>query len=296
VSHASDRGTVTIHGDGLIRLAPLHWQGKALTVRAEGKDRPCLEFTQQGSSPWEPLLYTDRALTLEGIDLRQASPSADGASSPAEPGPLLCCQQATLRLSKCRLRGRGPFPLVVVRNSLETILEDCQINTETVALSVEVGQAPSCRIDLRDCTFTDQNTQGAALSLWAPEIRNPTPVDLSLERNSFRMTRVLALRALPGSLNIQAVSNRFTFRESLLSFTGYSMADAWRRSTTWQGRDNHYDSPGPWLRLDGEGAEVRDLSGWCRLWNVSEPQSRDNPTTPTVLQGQPQTPYGTKDR
>jgi hypothetical protein len=288
VARAPDCGTVIVQGTGTVGCPPLRTQGKALTVRAAVKDRPCLEMTAPASPSWPTLLTTDRPLTLEGLELRHPGARSGDPSTLAELGPLLSCEQASLRLVNCRLSGRGPSPLIVVRNAPQATLERCWIDAEAVGLSVEVGKAP-CRLQLQENTFTDHGASGVALSLWAPEVRLATPVELRLDRNTFRAGRVLALRALPSSLAITAVSNGFTFREGLLGYVAYPSGDSWRRSTTWQGRDNCYDSAGPWLRIEGQATAVRDLAAWCILWNMSEPQSREKRHLPSTLLEDPQT-------
>jgi hypothetical protein len=145
-------------------------------------------------------------------------------------------------------------------------MKACRLEAGAVALSVEVGQGPPCRVHLEGNTCTVREAAGVVLSLWAAEVRRPTPVEVRLDGNTCAAGRIVALRALPASVRVTAGGNHFAFRAGVLSVDGYPAPDGWRRTTAWQDRDNRYDGPGPWLRVEGRPASVHDLAGWRRLW------------------------------
>jgi hypothetical protein len=111
-----------------------------------------------------------------------------------------------------------------------------------------------------------------ALSLWSAELTAPAAAAVRLARNTCAAGRVAAFRGLAGPLTLTAEDNHFSFREAVLSFDRYD-GDGWRRQTTWHGRDNRFEGAGPWLRVEGRPAPVRDLAGWQRLWDGPPPGS-----------------------
>jgi serine/threonine-protein kinase len=261
VAAARSGDVVVVHGPGRARIPPLAWEGKALTLRAAPGGRPVLELTAP-EHPWQALLCGDSELTLEGLELRHALPR--------EAGPLVCVEGAALRLSDCGLRSSGGGPLVVSRNGGELTLRGCRLDAGGVGVSVEVGGP--CRVTLEGNTLTVRESWGVALSLWSAEMSAPAAADVRLARNTCSAGRAAAFRGLTGPLTVTAEDNHFCFREGVLSFDHYA-PDGWRRTTTWRGRDNRFDGPGAWLRVEGRPAPVRDLAGWQRLWDGPPPQS-----------------------
>jgi hypothetical protein len=272
VAACADGDVLVLHGNGPVPTAPISWRGKALTLRAAPGGRPRLVMSQPPGHPWQALLATDRDLTLEGLDL-------SGPEGVQAEGHLLACERSSLRLTDCRLLAASTSAAVVVRNGAELTLRGCHIDAGPLALSVEVGQADPCKIRLENSTIITELHSGVALALWAAEARQATAIDLHLERNNLSAGRVLVLRSPHSRLTVRAANNDFSFHEALLSYAGTGKADGWRRSTTWQERDNHYHAAGPWLLVEGRPLAVRDIAAWARLWEASNyeiPDSRDN--------------------
>jgi hypothetical protein len=241
IAAARDGEIITIHGAGPFVTPPLTWQGKALTLRSDGAARPRLEM-KATDDPWQALFHTDRALNLEGVDLAMAARSPDA--------PLIYGEQASLHLTDCKLTGGARGTAIIARNPAEVSLHGCVIEAGAVGLSVEVGQRDECRIRMVDNRLTVHEESGAALSLWAPEIRGATAVRVELEGNTIQAGRMAALRALPADLTIAAHGNRFMYRSALLSYSGYADRAAWR-STVWQGGGNSREGPAAWLWVEG---------------------------------------------
>ncbi len=272
VAAADDCAVVTVHGAGVYPTPPLTWRGRSLTLRAAGGNRPCLEMIAGAADPWQALLATDRDLTLEGLDLRSPA-GADGR--------LICCEQAALRLTDCRLyapTGAG----IVHRNGDELTLQSCRIETGGTAVSVEVGGQPTCQVRIVGTTLEARDASGAALALWAPEVRQPTAVDVELTGDTITAARAAALTALPAGVRITARGNEFFFRDALLSFAGYTDRQGWKRKTLWDGRDNRYHGSGAWLSIDGAGTDVRTLAAWRETWG-GEAGSREEPAPPMAV-------------
>jgi serine/threonine protein kinase len=263
VAAADDGAVVTIHGAGPYPTPPLTRRGRSLTLRAAPDCRPCLEIKAAASDPWQTLLTTDRDLTLQGLDLRSLPNRSAGG------GRLIYCERANLSLVDCRLSapdGAG----IVHRNGGELSLDGCRVETDGVAVSVEVGQKKTCQIRIVNTKLEARAPSSAGLALWAPEIRQPTTVEVELTNDTFRANRAIALTALPASLHVMARGNDFFFRNGLLACAGYADRQAWRQATAWEGRDNRYHGPGMWLNFDGRPAEVSNLAAWRGLWRGAD--------------------------
>jgi hypothetical protein len=251
VAAAPDGGTITVRGAGPHAVPPLRWRGKALTLRGEGTDRPCLEIRPAGESDrWSALLTSDRPLSLHHLELRHP-PTATAA------GGLVCAEGAALRLRGCRLSTADAHPAVTLRQAPELDVNDCDVVAAGGGLAVEVGQPGRCKLRLDRCRIS---AAGAALALWGPESSHPTAVEVSFTRSTAAAARFLSVRSLPGPLTVTAAGNEFTCRESLLHFTAERGAGDWRRLTTWHFRDNRYLGPAG-LSVDGQARPLSELRG-----------------------------------
>jgi hypothetical protein len=121
-----------------------------------------------------------------------------------------------------------------------------------VGLSVEVGRDAACCLRVEGSRLTVRESSGAALSLWAPEVSQPTAVELELRGNTIQAGRMAALQALPAGLTIEANANRFEFGTALLSFSGYRDRTACQRGLVWRATDNSYEGPASALWMNGQ--------------------------------------------
>jgi serine/threonine protein kinase len=248
IAAAHDGDILVLRGPGPFLSPPISWKGKALTLRAADVTRPRLKL-QATDEPWQALLQTDRALTLEGLDLALAERTSVTRGKPAT--PLIRCTFAPLSLTNCRLHGGAEGAAIVARNPSEVILRGCTLDAGAVGLSVEVGQCDSTRLHISDTKLSVRDASGAALSLWAADIRQETPTALQLYGNTIECGRFAALRNLPASLTIEVRDNRFSYRTALLSYSGYTGRDAWR-ATDWRDGGNSYRGPEKWLWVEGK--------------------------------------------
>jgi hypothetical protein len=194
---------------------------------------------------WDALLSADRDLTLQGLELL--------APAGAEAWPLVRIERAALRLEDCVLRSEHDAggPAAVLHRGTGLFARACRVEAGGVALAVQAGELP-CRVRLEGCQIDVRAPHGAALSLWASGPGGSAPVEAHLAGNTIGAGRVLACRALGGPLTIRADGNAFAFRTALFSFDGYRRPDDWRRTTTWQGRENRYRAGAGWLRVEGK--------------------------------------------
>lgn len=248
ISSARDGDAITIHGAGPFVMPPMSWEGKALTLRAARGTQPRL-LMQGREDPWQALLQTDRSLTLDGLVLGNVeSPSSMHARAAA---PLLRCTQASLHLTRCRLDA-GPHGIAIVaRHPREVVLRGCTITAGAVGMSVEVGQGGPSHLRIADTRISIDKESGAALSLWALEIGQASPVTLELEGNTITASRTAVLRALPSTLTITARGNHFHYRTALFSYSGFAEPNGWRR-TLWHGDGNSFQGPASWLWVEGK--------------------------------------------
>ncbi len=271
IHESTNDDVIILHADGPVPTGPIAWRDKTLTLRAAPGRRPGLVMNQPPEHPWQALLTTNRDLTLEGLDLI----GPDGIQAE---GHLLACDRCSLRLINCRLRATSTSAAIVLRNGAELILHGCRIEAGSLALSVEVGQIERCKIRIANSMIRTELTTGMAMALWSAEARHATAIDLLMERSTLAAGRILAVRAPRSQLSVHAVQNDFSFQEALLSYVETGRADSWRRCTTWQEQDNHYQAQGPWLLIDGRPLEIRDANTWARLWEAQRyeiPDLRD---------------------
>jgi Protein kinase domain len=266
VAAARDGDTVAIHGNGPFALEPLAVPGKALTLRAAPGYRPVLQRPPSAARAfWRPLLASDAALTLEGLELRhERDPGAFGV----EPALLVSCERASLRLLGCRLLAPRGAAAVVCRAPGTVELVDCELAAHEAAVCIELQPGARCELRLTGNVFDVGDVAGAALSLFArPEGPSPAPARLRLERNTVRAGRVVALRALPAGLAVEARDNHLAFRQALVSYADFP---GWRRGTAWHGQTNRYEGPADWVRVEGAPAGVHGLPAWQALWQSPE--------------------------
>lgn len=254
IAAAKDGETILLSGSGPVVTSSLSWQGKALTLRAANGSQPRLEL-RTTDNPWQALLETDRALTLEGLELAF---TADRASKSGRTNPLIRCTHAPLFLTNCRLHGGAASAALVVRNPSEIMIRNCRLDAGAVGISVEVGQGNSARLRIENTSLTVRDASGSALSLWAAEVRRDSPVMLEMHGNTIECGRLAALHDLPSTLTISARDNHLLYRTALLRYSGFAASEPWR-ATTWQGGGNTYQGPPTWLWVEDKPLALSSL-------------------------------------
>jgi serine/threonine protein kinase len=275
IAEAQDGDTVTIHGNGPFVIQPLQVRGKALTIRAGPGFRPLLQWAGVPRGPfWRPLLATDRALTLEGLDLYR-----EFSLRTREPAHLIWCQQAPLLMIDCRLRVPHGSAVLVCRNPSAVELRNCSLVAHALALCVEVGDDGPCSIRLTSNSISLEDVNGTALCVYASEIHKKARARLLLENNTVRAGQLATLKALLGGVKVQAHGNEITVGQAVLGFVGFPNLDGWQRASTWEGSQNRYSAPANWIQVDGVATGVRDLHQWQALWGSPETGSTSYPGT-----------------
>jgi hypothetical protein len=257
-------------------VGPLDLHGKSLILEAAPGSRPRLSLTAGASSKmWQPLLSTDRDLTLRGIDLEYDTSSESLAE--ARPTHLIWSERATLLLEDCGLLAPGGCAPIVCRKPRLAELARCQVVAQASALSVEVGPGPPPSIRVHGTTLGVRQSEGAALSFWVQGGLPSGPVRLELQGNQVHAGRVVALSGLSSGVDILARDNLFAFRESLLDFVDYPPEKTWRLVTRWEGERNQYQPRADWVTQGGASGGIQGLAAWRELWGRPEPGSFEKP-------------------
>ncbi|HYH69240.1 MAG TPA: protein kinase, partial [Urbifossiella sp.] len=114
VAAAGSGDTVEVRGNGPFVSAPITIQGKALTIRAGAGARPVVQLSPEGEKASAPLLKTDAALVLEGLDLQFI-----GAGNKFRPTWPLIHSTAPLSAANCR------FLMACERQALCILADGC---------------------------------------------------------------------------------------------------------------------------------------------------------------------------
>ncbi len=269
---ATDDDTITVHGNGPFLTNPVAAREKALAVKAAPGFHPVFRYAIATSDQaLQPLISSDRMLTLEGLELRR-----DGfgiAPAPTGPAFLVTCDHAPLRLHACTLLVPNGSGAIVCRDPGNIELYHCTLVAYALAVFIEVGEEASCILDLTDNTIDITDPEGAALCFTgSQETCRSGPVRMRLEGNLVRTGRLVGFQRVSQPIDIQAHDNRFTFREALLSYREMLDPHGWRKATTWRGRGNRYVGD-DWIHVEGVPVGIRGLQEWQALWGSAEPGS-----------------------
>jgi hypothetical protein len=239
IDSASDGGTITLRGSTPLRTPPVFCHGKSLTIRSAKGTRVRIERGDSTPSPWDALIWGDRAIHLIDLDL-------SGGDSTA---PVIAVEGGRLTVTGCSLKGAGEGPLVALRMGRSLAIERTRFESRAQGIAVEVGTEP-IELWCRESSIKVRNPIGAAIVLWSSE---PTDASLTMRLNDTEIDsgRVVALRALGGRVSVESVSCRLAFTEALVSLDACRDRSDWRSHLSWSGRDNRHTSRGSFLRLDG---------------------------------------------
>jgi serine/threonine-protein kinase len=218
LASARDGETVLIHGNGPFPCGPLEIGARAVSIVAAPNCRPRLELVVPTGTPsWQPFLSANRPLHLEGLVLTRQGAESTGSSDTAH---LVYTSGASLQLLNCEILAPHGRALVVCRDTKTVELRNCRLLADTSAVCIELGSRPMSNVVLADNTVTVLEPHGAALSLWETAGRRPAPVRLSLEHNTVRGGRILALAQPIGGLEVTGRDNAFLFRDALFDGAG----------------------------------------------------------------------------
>jgi hypothetical protein len=100
---ASDGDTIEVRGHGPFVSAPINVGRTALRIKAGDGFRPVIKLGPEGVQGKEPLLATNAALVLEGLELQRAPPP--DAQTSGRGHTVVHIYQGPLRAANCQFRG-----------------------------------------------------------------------------------------------------------------------------------------------------------------------------------------------
>ncbi|MGL4551159.1 MAG: PilZ domain-containing protein, partial [Gemmataceae bacterium] len=209
VEAAPDGAVIDVRG--AVGCRYLRVAGKGLTFRGVPGTGAAIERQADADAAWEPLLCSDRALTVEGVDL---------TGSPRDVAPLACVEGATLALRGCTLTMPGTGPGLTLRHGQNLTLERCDLTAAGQGLAVEVKGRP-CRVDVRDSRVEVRGDTGLFLLAWCAAPGPPAALDVTLTGSAVSAGRGFGFRSAAGPVAVTVRGGRLSLRHARLSFAGY---------------------------------------------------------------------------
>lgn len=268
IDAAQDGDTILVRGNGPFIAGSISLHGKSLTIKADEGFQPRLDFVSLTTeASWEPLLFTDRPLTLEGLNLNYSAerlPRACGAIR-----NVIYSENSPLKIVRCRLTSNGAHDLIVCRQSPEVELRECTLDSRASALNIEIGPASACSVTLSGNHAETRDPQAALAVFWS---NSPAQAALALhlEQNQLSGTRLLAFHGIDSSLAIRATGNTFLFQESLLCLHSTEKGKADSDRVRWEGDRNRFATAPVWATSNGVALPIRNLLEWRKSWNCGE--------------------------
>jgi hypothetical protein len=224
IAAAPDGGVVLVRGT--VKSAPVRVAGKALTLRGVAGSRPVIERQAGTEERWDALLSSDRALTIEGLELR---------GTPSDLAPLVCVEGASLCLRDCKVHMPAGGPATALRGGTQLRLLGCELNAGRQAVAVEVMERP-CSILARDCRVRVSDAAGVVMLAWSERERTSASVACDLRNCDVEAGRLLACRSVAGPVRVEAIGSRLDLRQQRVSYAGYRDRDS-RPTVPWRETD-----------------------------------------------------------
>ena len=124
VMNSSSGDVIEIRGDGPFITDPIEIRGYPLTIRAAQGFQPVIRLSEAGASTNKPMLYSDSALVVEGIEfhrLNQSSEYTDVHISEGRAPTVVEGYGSMLQVSNCLFRvGSGPLQVCVYTHMSHT--------------------------------------------------------------------------------------------------------------------------------------------------------------------------------
>jgi uncharacterized protein (TIGR03067 family) len=292
VAAAQSGDTIEIRGNGPFVSPPISITDTPVTVRAAGGFRPVLKLADQAADSDAPLLYTNSALVLEGLEFHRVG------QKPWQPGtPLRCViwsMKAPLRIANCLFHLKGGTVCIYsdkgarfceVRNCAffsvdaavtwwaasggQFIMENC-LSPGYHAVSLPYrGPLKDVSITLKRNTFVPVAVVHLALVNAGPKEKTEAAV---------RPIRLDTLENVLGGETLLRFEQTQEFLSSHRELRGDETESLLRRLVDWQDRENLYALPRQsYLMLTSPNFEpvhkVRSLTGWRNFWGQAHVKS-----------------------
>jgi hypothetical protein len=289
VQGASAGDTIEIRGNGPFVSEPVSIQRTALTIRAAAGFRPVIKLSPEAVPHKGPLLKTNAALVLEGLEFHRAPPQ-DWESGG---WTAVSAIEALVRAANCRFRApvwANHSPVCEFRNcefftaegggvagqfrsGSKFIFDNCLQRISAFPIGIQFDRAAhhDTSIQIKHSTFASNAT-----SLWLL-LRDPLPgpsdqsqasdpIRIDVSESIFDTSGVLGFEQTPEFLDKAAMLEPAEAEATIL------------RLLTWQGERNLYSAgsasvgwSSAWNPQPPHGP--KSLEEWKQFWKSSEPKS-----------------------
>jgi serine/threonine protein kinase len=286
VQNASDGDTIEIRGNGPFVSQPINIQRTALTIRAGEGFRPVVKLSPDAVQRDAPLLATNAALVLEGLELHRARPEAPEGWRGLS---VVQSYQAPLRAANCRFRAQ-----IFANYSPVRVFHNCEFLSER---SLHDGRHRSdAQVRFQNCLYW---TKGIAMSLYYDDV-TLHGVSIEINRSTFVNSYTPLWLGLSGPLPIAmdgpqpillAASESIFDAPPVLGFDQRpdflakaavlpptEAEAAFLRLMTWRGERNLFPLGSASMRwgVDGKLLPPRPPAGleeWKQFWGAGETDS-----------------------
>ena len=177
--------TLEISGNEPIRIAPLDLHGKALVIRAVPGARPLLSVARLAQPTEAPLMQSEAALVIEGLDI-QCGPAEAKAFLPPT---VFFVRRAPLRLANCRVVHRGAGPLLRLENPAKCEVRNCLLHCSQ-------GTAIDCAAGGPVRVLVDNSVLSGLTGLTVHQTGQATEANLELRHNTLVLHEASAYTCL----------------------------------------------------------------------------------------------------
>ncbi len=295
IAEAPSGSVITIDGNGPYLSNPIAINGKDLTIRASRGRRPVLVARKDPTEPHQPLLKTNAALNLEGIEICWVGPirrRVNANEDRARAGAVVV-EGGSLRVTHCRfVAGPGRCNLALW-NSSGTVRSSSFDFTNGMAIYWVPGAGHTLTLEKNllvtmigltiDPSLKSVDDRDRLLEITGTTIRGRTAIRVlsdpqrrrsGHEEARARMIHIRTDRALFDTDHLLGLIHRqnpFRFADQPQVPIFFEIV---RRHLTWSGRDDLYQRGLSWLSFSSRSRPVTRLEGgpaslddWARLWS-----------------------------
>jgi formylglycine-generating enzyme required for sulfatase activity len=298
VKAAKSGDTLEIRGDGPFEIPPLSFGKRTLTIRAGTAFRPVLKLNEADTRAGTPLIITNAALVLEGLEMQRV-----GDITPNNNRKILH-STAPLHVANCRFVNVSPDASGIrTARSIEMYGADLRVsnceflNNHTADRAIALQSQPDYRSEIRNCIFTSRGVElcffkpGGSVLLEQCTFFNHAPLWLHV----FQMPaeEVLNDRTRPASVSLRSSIFRrrihFAYVKSALppeakELTADEIAALLPRLLGWTEANTLHHAPTDdrFLMLGSPAntpliptGSYRTLADWKRFWGLPDLDARE---------------------
>jgi hypothetical protein len=288
VQRSSDGDTIEVHGNGPFVSEPIQI-ARPLTIRAGEGFRPVIRLSPEAIQREGPLLHTNAALVLEGLELHRAPPDDPSRGNKM----VIRINRAPLRAANCRIRApiwANQPPVLVFRNcefladnvyvtgpcrpGARVVFENCLHRTGGTAIGFSYDDAAldDVSIQIKRSTFSSRGYASLWLNLRSPL---PVPADQPQGMKPIRLEVSESIFDTPCTLGF-AQMREFLARSAVLEPAEAEAALV--RLLDWRGERNLFAAGATSVKWLVDGKEQpphgpKSLDEWKQFWGATEVDS-----------------------